>query len=496
MKKKTSPLEIPESDPAAIKLSLHQPGQEREEFEFHKTFLIGRDESCEVRIMGMGVSRKHAQVYFEKGRWWIKDLKSANGTYLNGERIDFIPLGKSTKVELGKDDATIIFSVEAFSAEAATVREKPPSVTQYIKRYFNNAPGEKPGEHTLLIRGAYEVVRKKQKYKYFVIIAAVLLLAVIFGIYSFIQHQQVQKQKALAEQIFYSMKRMELELSHLQSQAQQTGNETAVKEISRNQAQRQELVRNYEKLLEELHFYESSEWSEKDRIILQVARAFGECELAMPSEFVREVNKYIKKWKTTERLSTAVERAVKNGYPQIVSRIMLEQHLPPQFFYLALQESNFEIHTIGPKTRFGIAKGIWQFIPATAARYGLRNGPLISLRRYDPKDDRFNFEKSTRAASRYIRDIYETEAQASGLLVIASYNWGERRVRDLLRRMPENPKQRNFWELLKLYKKEIPRETYDYVFYIISAAVIGENPRLFGFDFEKPLNFSLDQVPG
>jgi hypothetical protein len=34
---------------------------------------------------------------------------------------------------------------------------------------------------------------------------------------------------------------------------------------------------------------------------------------------------------------------------------------------------------------------------------------------------------------------------------------------------------------------QIPKETYDYVFYILSAAVIGENPRLFGFDFENPL---------
>ena len=38
-----------------------------------------------------------------------------------------------------------------------------------------------------------------------------------------------------------------------------------------------------------------------------------------------------------------------------------------------------------------------------------------------------------------------------------------------------------------LNKERIPKQTYDYVFYIVSAAVIGENPRLFGFDFENPL---------
>ena len=37
------------------------------------------------------------------------------------------------------------------------------------------------------------------------------------------------------------------------------------------------------------------------------------------------------------------------------------------------------------------------------------------------------------------------------------------------------------------YGDRIPQETYDYVLHIISAAVIGENPRLFGFDFDNPL---------
>jgi len=70
-------------------------------------------------------------------------------------------------------------------------------------------------------------------------------------------------------------------------------------------------------------------------------------------------------------------------------------------------------------------------------------------------------------------------------LVMASYNWGPTNMRKRIRRMPENPRDRNFWKLLKQHK--IPKETYDYVFYIISATVIGENPRLFGFEFDNPL---------
>ena len=50
-----------------------------------------------------------------------------------------------------------------------------------------------------------------------------------------------------------------------------------------------------------------------------------------------------------------------------------------------------------------------------------------------------------------------------------------------------SPRQRNFWKLLANHRERIPHETYDYVFSIVSAAVIGENPRLFGFDFDNPL---------
>jgi hypothetical protein len=70
---------------------------------------------------------------------------------------------------------------------------------------------------------------------------------------------------------------------------------------------------------------------------------------------------------------------------------------------------------------------------------------------------------------------------------MACYNWGEGQVLPLIRSLPANPRDRNFWKLLTKYRGKIPQETYDYVFSIASAAVIGENPRLFGFDFDNPL---------
>ena len=72
---------------------------------------------------------------------------------------------------------------------------------------------------------------------------------------------------------------------------------------------------------------------------------------------------------------------------------------------------------------------------------------------------------------------------------MASYNWGEQRVINLIRKMPANPRERNFWKVLEKYRGQLPLETYDYVFYIVSAAAIGENPKLFGFNVDSPLGF-------
>jgi hypothetical protein len=340
----------------------------------------------------------------------------------------------------------------------------------------------------MMLRRAFEKVQKKQKRKFGVIIAVVACLCLVAGTYAVVKHREARKQKLLAENIFYTMKSLELEFAGFLKTARLRKDAYTIGRVSKYKAKREEMQQSYDQFVETLEVY-GKKISPEERIILHLARTFGECEINMPPGFVAEVSKYIEKWKSSDRLEQAIARAKRNGYITRITETMLAHDLPPQFFYLALQESNLKVNACGPKTRYGIAKGMWQFIPSTAVYYGLRTGPLVHLRRPDPRDDRHHFGKSTLAAARYLRDIYDTEAQASGLLVIASYNWGERRVIELIRKMPENPRERNFWRLLTDHKKEIPRETYDYVFYIISAAVIGENPSLFGFDFDNPLAY-------
>src|SRR6202022_2821686 len=128
---------------------------------------------------------------------------------------------------------------------------------------------------------------------------------------------------------------------------------------------------------------------------------------------------YIRRWQGTRRFANAVTLARDKGYTRKIAEEFVRQDLPPQFFYLAMQESDFIETASSPPTRFGFAKGMWMFIPDTARRYGLTVGPLVAAPRPDAADDRHKWEKATRAAAAYIKDIYATDAQASGLLVMA-----------------------------------------------------------------------------
>jgi hypothetical protein len=338
-----------------------------------------------------------------------------------------------------------------------------------------------------MLRVAFAEVQTKQKRKYGGIIAGLVLCAMAAGGYAFYLHQQAKKNREQAEAIFYSMKSMDLEIAEIEKKVAASGNTQAGTDVLRLRAQRKAADDNYNHLLASLKVYDPK-MSEQQKLVLRVARIFGECEVAMPPEFLTEIQNYINKWKSSGRYLRAVRLARDKGYTETIAHDFLTEGLPPQFFYLGMQESDFQEMISGPPTHAGIAKGMWQFIPSTAEKYGLKLGPLVDLARPDPGDDRHHWDRETKAAAAYIKDLYSTDAQASGLLVMACYNWGEKSVLPLVQSMPNNPRERNFWKLLSLYRNKIPDETYDYVFYIVSAAVIGENPKLFGMDCDNPLN--------
>jgi membrane-bound lytic murein transglycosylase D len=451
---------------------------------YRTSFRIGRDEECEICIKSDYVSRMHAEVAFVDGRWWVSDSNSSNGIYLADHRIEQVPITENMVIRLGIHGPEVAFEILRTHSPRPRKEDK---VSQYVEHYFGSTANDTAvGEHTMYVRKAYAQVQSKQKRRYDKILVVLALFVVGLGVYALKEHQQVTRQRALARELFYEMKSLDIDIGNLQQSIALSNNKQGALALQNFQNRRGEMEKNYDHFLATLHVYNPN-MSEQDKLILRVARIFGECELDMPPQFSAEVYRYIKYWQSTGRLEKAVNTAKEKGYVRFISQEMLAENLPPQFFYLALQESDFDTYASGPPTRMGIAKGMWQFIPSEAVKYGLRLGPLVDLRRPDPGDDRHHYDRETRAAGRYLKDLFDTDAQASGLLVMACYNWGEDRVLPLVQGMPLNPRDRNFWQLLVKHRDKIPQQTYDYVFYIFSAAVIGENPRLFGFNFDNPL---------
>jgi soluble lytic murein transglycosylase-like protein len=130
-------------------------------------------------------------------------------------------------------------------------------------------------------------------------------------------------------------------------------------------------------------------------------------------------------------------------YREPLTRILREENLPPGLLAVALVESGFNPLALSPKG----ARGIWQLMPTTAERYGLAVGPM--------NDYRTHPEHSTRAAARYLRDLYKQFGDWK--LALAAYNWGEVKVQ----RVIDRTGVRDFDEMAR--RGLLPAETRNYV---------------------------------
>ena len=129
-------------------------------------------------------------------------------------------------------------------------------------------------------------------------------------------------------------------------------------------------------------------------------------------------------------------------YFPIIEQVLDEHDMPLELKYLAVVES-----ALNPKalSRVG-ASGLWQFMLPTAKAYGLTINSLV--------DERFDPVKSTEAACRYLKSMYEIYGDWN--LVLAAYNCGPGNVNKALRR---SGGKTDFWEIYP----HLPRETRSYV---------------------------------
>ncbi|MEE8199808.1 MAG: LysM peptidoglycan-binding domain-containing protein [Candidatus Acidoferrales bacterium] len=172
------------------------------------------------------------------------------------------------------------------------------------------------------------------------------------------------------------------------------------------------------------------------------------------------------------------QRVLQNGfrragrYREMILSILEEEGLPRDLIWKVQAESAFQPHA---RSR-ARAVGLWQFMSWRAREYGLRVNWWVDERR-DPV-------KSTRAAARHLRDLYEQFGDWN--LVMAAYNAGPGRVQRAIERAGG---QADYWELVD--RRLLPRETRNHVPIILAVALIAKDPERYGIEVEPdpPLRF-------
>lgn len=161
-------------------------------------------------------------------------------------------------------------------------------------------------------------------------------------------------------------------------------------------------------------------------------------------------------------------------YRPLVDSIFSEFDLPSDLIYLSLVESGFNPYAYS-RAR---ATGPWQFMKGTAKVYGLRVDSYVDERR-DPI-------KSTVAAARYLRDLYDLFG--TWPLAMAAYNAGEGKVMRALQKAQAD----SFTDIAKT--RLIRRETREYVPRFMAATIIARNPDRYGFPTDEVDPHQFEEV--
>ncbi len=149
-------------------------------------------------------------------------------------------------------------------------------------------------------------------------------------------------------------------------------------------------------------------------------------------------------------------------YHDMIVSTFKEQGIPQDLIYLAQAESGFHPLAV---SRVG-ARGIWQFMASRGRGYGLSHNMWV--------DDRQDPEKSTRAAARHLKDLYNQFGD--WYLAMAAYNSGPGTVQAAVKRTG----YADFWELYR--RNVLPKETRNYVPIILAVTIMTKNPSQYGLD--------------
>ncbi len=147
-------------------------------------------------------------------------------------------------------------------------------------------------------------------------------------------------------------------------------------------------------------------------------------------------------------------------YFSIIEPILKKNGVPDDFKYLAMAESGLE-NVVSPAK----AVGMWQILESTGKEYGLEVNTVV--------DERYDLEKSTEAACKFLLQSYKEFG--SWTMAAATYNVGRNGLENQITKQKTN----NYYDLL------LNDETARYIFRLIAHKLITEDPGSYGFQLEE-----------
>ncbi len=169
--------------------------------------------------------------------------------------------------------------------------------------------------------------------------------------------------------------------------------------------------------------------------------------------YTREVRGEIREYTRMARKESERIIGKSSMYFQMIDDSLQKYNLPRELKYMVVIESRCDIKAKSPVG----AVGLWQFMPGTARKYGLKIDNYV--------DERCDPYKATSAAMKYLSDLYARFGDWT--LAIASYNCGEGTMQRAMRKA----RSRNFWRL----RKGLPKETQLYIPKFIAATYLMDN---------------------
>lgn len=183
----------------------------------------------------------------------------------------------------------------------------------------------------------------------------------------------------------------------------------------------------------------------------------------------RTVHSYLRAF--TGRQYDKTLEALQRGdrYRPMIRAKLKGSGVPMEFEALPMAESAYRYDA---KSRAG-ARGLWQYMPASAKHYGLHVGRKL--------DQRADPALSTDAAIKYLKFLNRKFKKVSVLLAVAAYNAGEGRIARVVRRSGVKSGRRGYSRVVRF----LPKETRGYVPEFLAAALILKDPDHFGFPVQQ-----------